>query len=151
MSSMISGLTSYRWRCLSSTESPAPYNLFILQSSTCQIVGLLPNRIVPPRWVFDISGMKMTAGYSTFSSNSVELAPFIPRTLRQNSIVATCKPRQIPRYGTLFSLAYFAALIFPSTPRSPNPPGTKIPLDDFKSCQAAVYSSPFFSCHWSSK
>lgn len=34
-------------------------------------------------------------------------------------------PKQIPKYGTLFSLAYFAANIMPFTPRSPNPPGTK--------------------------
>lgn len=42
-----------------------------------------------------------------------------------NSITEICIPKQIPRYGTLFSLAYFAANIIPLTPRSPNPPGTK--------------------------
>ncbi len=31
------------------------------------------------------------------------------------------------KYGTLFSLQYFAAIIFPSVPRCPNPPGTQIP------------------------
>ena len=30
-------------------------------------------------------------------SNSVELAPSIPATLRANSATATCIPRQIPR------------------------------------------------------
>ena len=37
-------------------------------------------------------------------------------------------PRQIPRNGILFSLANLIALILPSIPRFPNPPGTKIPL-----------------------
>jgi hypothetical protein len=35
-------------------------------------------------------------------------------------------PKQIPRYGTLFSRAYFAANIIPEIPRSPNPPGIKM-------------------------
>ena len=34
-------------------------------------------------------------------------------------------PRQIPKYGMLFSLAYLQAKIIPSIPLSPNPPGTK--------------------------
>lgn len=41
------------------------------------------------------------------------------------SITDICMPKQMPRYGTLFSLAYFAAKTIPFTPRSPNPPGTK--------------------------
>lgn len=46
-------------------------------------------------------------------------------TFLATSITDICMPKQIPRYGTLFSLAYFAAKIIPFTPRSPNPPGTK--------------------------
>ena len=41
-----------------------------------------------------------------------------------NSMTEICMPKQIPKYGTLFSRAYFAANIIPPTPRSPNPPGT---------------------------
>ena len=92
------------------------------QSSTWKMVGREPRRIVPPRCVFEISGMKMTAGLAASASNSVEVASLMPSTFRQNSIVATCNPRQIPRYGTLFSRAYCAARIFPSIPRSPKPP-----------------------------
>ena len=33
----------------------------------------------------------------------------------------------MPRNGMLFSRAIFAVAIIPSTPRSPNPPGTMIP------------------------
>ena len=39
----------------------------------------------------------------------------------------SCIPRQRPRNGTLFSRAYLIAVILPSIPRSPNPPGTRIP------------------------
>lgn len=42
-----------------------------------------------------------------------------------NSITAICIPKQIPKYGTLFSLAYLAARTMPLTLRCPNPPGTK--------------------------
>ena len=42
----------------------------------------------------------------------------------------TCMPRQIPKNGILFSLAYFIARILPSIPRIPNPPGTTIPSAD---------------------
>lgn len=60
-------------------------------------------------------------------SNSVLFASSSPRTERANSITAICIPRQIPRKGIFFSRAYFAARIFPSTPLSPNPPGTRTP------------------------
>lgn len=48
-----------------------------------------------------------------------------PLTDLANSITEICMPKQIPRQGILFSLAYFAVNIIPLTPRSPNPPGTK--------------------------
>ena len=44
-----------------------------------------------------------------------------------NSTIESCIPRQRPRNGILFSLAYLIACILPSIPRSPNPPGTRIP------------------------
>ena len=51
----------------------------------------------------------------------------MPHTLRANSITADCMPRHRPRYGILFSRAYWIVRILPSTPREPNPPGTMIP------------------------
>lgn len=69
----------------------------------------------------------MTQGFSVFGSNSVLFASSSPRTDRANSITAICIPKHIPRYGILLSRAYFAAMIFPSTPLSPNPPGTSTP------------------------
>ena len=62
-----------------------------------------------------------------FGSNSDECAPVKPHTLRANSTAASCIPKQIPKNGTLFSRAYLIVVILPSTPRSPNPPGTRIP------------------------
>ena len=83
--------------------------------------------------------MAMT-GCGVFGSNSVECALASFRTLRANSIVAICMPRQRPRYGILFSRAYCAARIFPSMPRSPNPPGTRMPPRPFN-----IFSAPSFS------
>ena len=40
---------------------------------------------------------------------------------------AICMPKQMPKYGTLRSRANFAARILPSEPRSPKPPGTRMP------------------------
>ena len=45
-------------------------------------------------------------GYGVFFSNSVLFAPTNPHTFLANSITAHCNPRQRPRNGTLFSLAY---------------------------------------------
>ncbi|WVZ03798.1 hypothetical protein V8G54_024604 [Vigna mungo] len=56
-------------------------------------------------------------------------------------MTAICIPKQMPRNGTLFSRAYFAARIFPCTPLSPNPPGTRIPLAPFKRAQADLCAS----------
>lgn len=73
------------------------------------------------------SGMKTTHGVFVVGSNSVLLAPCNFMIERANSITAICMPKQIPRYGMLFSRAYFAAKIFPWTPLSPKPPGTSTP------------------------
>ena len=59
--------------------------------------------------------------------NSPESASSKPITFLANSMTAVCIPRQMPRYGTLFSLANCAARIFPSMPRFPKPPGTSMP------------------------
>jgi len=40
-------------------------------------------------------------------------------------------PRHIPRKGIFFSRAKLIALIFPSIPLGPNPPGTIIPFVSF--------------------
>ena len=68
-----------------------------------------------------------TNGIHSFS-NSVVLAFLIFKTLRANSITANCIPKQIPKKGNLFNLAYSIAFILPSAPRIPKPPGIKIPL-----------------------
>jgi hypothetical protein len=73
------------------------------------------------------SGMKITHGVFVVGSNSVLLAPCNFMIERANSITAICMPKQMPRYGMLFSRAYFAARIFPWTPLSPKPPGTNTP------------------------
>ncbi len=50
---------------------------------------------------------------------------------------ATRMPRPAsPKYGTLRSRANCAALILPSTPRSPKPPGTRIAVDVFEETSA---------------
>ena len=59
--------------------------------------------------------------------NSLEFASCMPNIFLAISITASCIPKHIPKYGILFSLAYLIAAIFPSEPRSPNPPGTKMP------------------------
>jgi hypothetical protein len=79
------------------------------------------------RGQYKTSGMNTTQGLLVSGSNSVLLASCRPRIDRANSMTAICIPRQIPRNGILFSRAYLAARIFPSTPLSPNPPGTRTP------------------------
>ncbi len=45
-------------------------------------------------------------------------------------------PRQMPKNGIWFSLAYRMALILPSMPRSPKPPGTSTPSQPASSSAA---------------
>ena len=45
-------------------------------------------------------------GKAVSGSNSVELAPGMPQTLRANSATAHCMPRHTPRNGTLRSRQY---------------------------------------------
>ena len=57
-------------------------------------------------------------------SNSVELAPSMPATLRAYSMTMHCRPRQMPSVGTCCSRAQRSAPSLPSMPRTPKPPGT---------------------------
>ena len=41
-------------------------------------------------------------------------------------------PKHIPRKGIFFNFAKLIALIFPSAPSLPKPPGTSIPSNDLK-------------------
>ena len=66
-------------------------------------------------------------GYGVSGSNSLEFAPSIAQTCRAYSITAICMPRQMPRNGTPRSRAKRVAVILPSTPRPPKPPGTRMP------------------------
>ena len=75
--------------------------------------------------------MRSMTGCAVCSSNSVELASAQPNTSRAYSITVHCIPRQMPRNGTLCSRAYLIAAILPSTPRAPNPPGTRMPSIPF--------------------
>ena len=50
------------------------------------------------------------------------------------SIIAICIPKQIPKKGILFNLAYFMAAILPSLPLFPNPPGISTPDTFFNKC-----------------
>ena len=51
----------------------------------------------------------------------------MPASERAASMQAICMPKQMPKYGTLRSRANLAARILPSEPRSPKPPGTRMP------------------------
>ena len=59
--------------------------------------------------------------------NSVEDASGSPARLRAASITAICMPKQMPKNGTCCSRAKRTAAILPGVPRSPKPPGTRIP------------------------
>ena len=77
-------------------------------------------------------------GNGVSGSNSVEFAPSMPTTWRANSATAICMPRQMPRNGIFCSRAIRAAAILPSIPRSPKPPGIRMPSTP---CSARARSS----------
>lgn len=87
--------------------------------------------------------MKITQGFLVLGSSSALFASAKPSTFLAYSTTASCIPRQIPRYGTLFSLACLAARIFPCTPLFPKPPGTRIPSAPLSNFHAALYASGF--------
>ena len=83
--------------------------------------------MVPPLAVTCFcSAISETTGWGVPSSNSWLFALSSPQTSRANSMAAICKPRQMPKNGIFRSRAYFTAAIFPSVPRTPNPPGTRM-------------------------
>ena len=63
----------------------------------------------------------------SIGSISVECASVKSKTFLANSMTAICIPRQIPKNGKLFSLAYLTAMILPSTPLMPKPGATSNP------------------------
>ena len=77
-------------------------------------------------------------GYGVSGSNSVEFAPSMPTTWRANSATAICMPRHTPRNGIFCSRAIRAAAILPSIPRSPKPPGIRMP----STSESAARASP---------
>ena len=79
--------------------------------------------------------------------NSVVPAFFIPAKFRAASTTAICIPKQIPKYGTCLSRANFAALILPSDPLSPNPPGIRMPFTPSRFCMVSLSSKVSDSSH----
>ncbi len=77
--------------------------------------------------IFFCSSIISITGSLEVGSISVEWAFLIPKIFLANSITAICIPRQIPKNGNPFSLAYFTAVIFPSIPRWPKPGATNKP------------------------
>ena len=69
----------------------------------------------------------LITGLVVSGSISVLCASANPNTFLANSITAICIPRQIPKKGRPFSLAYFTAVILPSIPRCPKPGATNRP------------------------
>lgn len=80
-----------------------------------------------------------------FSSNSTLLAFSSLSTFLANSTTIHCSPRHIPKQGISLSLANLTALILPSTPLSPNPPGIRIPSTSSKYSSGLTPFSSFFS------
>jgi len=72
------------------------------------------------RWPQAVSTMARSAEHLS------EAQGLLDELAQMDLMTATCMPRQIPRYGTLFSRAYWTAVILPSTPRRPKPPGTRM-------------------------
>ena len=90
--------------------------------------------------MFFWSGIISITGSGVFSLISDVFASLRPSTFLANSITVQCIPKQMPRNGILFSLAYWTAIILPSTPLVPKPPGTMIP-----SMPANAFSTPVSS------
>ena len=60
---------------------------------------------------------------------------------------AICMPKQMPKYGTLRSRANSAAWILPSEPRSPKPPGTRMPWTFSRYGDGSSFSKTSDSIH----
>ena len=75
--------------------------------------------------------------------NSVEVASFNPHAFLANSITDNCIPKHNPKNGILFFLQYSIAIIFPSIPLLPKPPGMIIPSNFFSSFKDSKFFSKF--------
>ena len=94
--------------------------------------GYEPKRMVPPIMVIRFcSSIILITGSGLLGSISTECACFNPNTFLAYSITAICIPKQIPKNGNLFSLAYCTAIIFPSIPLLPKPGATNKPSKPF--------------------
>ena len=75
---------------------------------------------------------------SGVSPNSVVEASLIPARFRAPSMHAICMPRQMPKNGISRSRANLTLAILPSLPRSPKPPGTRIPCSGSSSATTSA-------------
>ena len=71
--------------------------------------------------------MSEITGSAHSGANSLECESSRLHMWRANSMTATCIPRQMPKNGSPRSRAQRIASTMPSTPRTPNPPGTSSP------------------------
>ena len=98
----------------------------------CSTAGYRPRRMVPPMsrspaTTSSWSAMVAITGYGVSGSNSALSASASPARSRATSMAMHCRPRHRPRIGMPCSRAYRIAPIFPSMPRTPNPPGIRTP------------------------
>ena len=88
------------------------------------------------------SCMSAITGCGVCGSNSVLCAPASPATLRAYSMTASCMPRQMPRYGiVVLARDNGSPRIFPSTPRFPKPPGTRIASISFEARRTLAFDT----------
>src|SRR5690348_16874022 len=76
---------------------------------------------------FSFYSVKSITRLTLSSYIKIELTSTIPSTFLANSITHICMQKQMPKKGSLFSRAYFTAIIFPSIPRNPKPGATSNP------------------------
>ncbi len=82
---------------------------------------------------------------SSHGPNSVDEASGRPARWRAASITAICMPKQMPKNGTRCSRANRTASILPSVPRSPKPPGTRMPCTPSSRAMAFGRSNTWLS------
>ena len=140
-------MTSYLCLCLSLI--PLVLYIFEIWVPFEITASYKPNLIVPPKFFslpfiiffpFCHSCSNPITGVQLFP-NSLDEALLIFNKFLAASIIAICMPKQMPKKGILFSLAYLIASILPSAPLFPNPPGIKIP----ESCVIILFKFDFFN------
>ena len=72
---------------------------------------------------------------------------YSPLRLLIDSKIANCIPKQIPKNGIFNFFEIFIALILPTVPSFPKPPGTSIPSQFFISSHLEIFSIFFESTH----